>query len=145
MFPNKMTLSYNRQAELPFLNQSQDVAKYALNTFDFESIDLTMTVNVIFLNSKNAALGFLQIASGGLDTSIIDNKLILGAALTCAAQKIIVTRNAPAGTMKLSKPDEAAITKLKTAAGFLDILFLDYVVVASDGNYYSTADETNLL
>ncbi|MCK5538450.1 MAG: hypothetical protein KAI79_16605 [Bacteroidales bacterium] len=59
------------------------------------------------------------------------------------AAAIIVARNHPYGNLNPSQEDIVITEKIKKAAAFFDISFLDHVIV-TDSDYYSFADNTGL-
>jgi len=88
-------------------------------------------------------LGVARVAVGGTTGTIADPKVIYQLALKVNAQSIIVSHNHPSGNLKPSDMDEKLTRKLKSAGTFLDICFLDHLILTSEA-YYSFADEGNM-
>ncbi len=95
---------------------------------------------VLFLNRANKINHFEIISEGGITGTVADPRVILRKALEENAVNIILCHNHPSGSLKPSRADEQLTTKIKAAAGYLDIKVLDHIIVSEDG-YYSFADE----
>jgi DNA repair protein RadC len=95
---------------------------------------------VLFLNRANKINHFEIVSEGGITGTVADPRVILRKALEQDAVNIILCHNHPSGSLKPSRADEQLTTKIKEAAGYLDIKVLDHIIVSEDG-YYSFADE----
>jgi len=126
------------------IGSSQDANDMFKKFFDQDTIELTESMIVIYLNRNNNTLGWQKISQGGLNGTVIDNRLILATALQCAAHSIILAHNHPSGNVKPSHSDLQVTKKLKLACETLEINLLDHLVVTSDNGYYSMADECDL-
>ena len=94
----------------------------------------------VFLNQSHYPLETKKISSGGTDSTIIDIKLILKAALDCLASHIILVHNHPSGNPRPSKADLRMTESLHDGASSMDIALMDHIIVC-DGSFYSFADE----
>lgn len=92
------------------------------------------------LNRNNEVLGICPLSRGGVSGTIVDAKLVFSIALKCNASSIIVAHNHPSGNLKPSDADIKLTKKLKQAAAYLDIQFLDHVIVTKNG-YTSFSDK----
>nr|NQU90110.1 JAB domain-containing protein [Bacteroidota bacterium] len=108
-----------------------------------DNMDHIESFYAMFLNRANALLGVARVAVGGTTGTIADPKVIYQLALKVNAQSIIVSHNHPSGNLKPSDMDEKLTRKLKSAGTFLDICFLDHLILTSEA-YYSFADEGNM-
>ena len=54
---------------------------------------------------------------------------------------IIVCHNHPSGKLQASEVDKKLTSKIQKACDFLDIKLLDHLIINSEGNYLSFADE----
>ncbi len=95
---------------------------------------------LLMLNRANKIIEMKRISSGGVSGTVTDIKIILKTALEKTASGIIVCHNHPSGNVKPSNADINLTKKLKSACEFLDISFLDHLIV-SYKKYYSFADE----
>jgi len=108
-----------------------------------DNIEFVEEFNLLLLNRSNYVLGFYNVSKGGVHGTVVDVKLIYTAALLANASAIIVAHNHPSGELKPSQADINLTQKLKAAGKFLDISFLDHLIVSAYG-YYSFADEGKL-
>jgi DNA repair protein RadC len=108
--------------------------------FDQDTIELTETFIVIYLNRANNTIGWMKVSSGGLTGTIVDVRIVLGTALKAAATSIILAHNHPSGNLHPSQEDFNLTKRIKEAAKFMDITVIDHLIL-TDENYYSFADE----
>lgn len=95
---------------------------------------------VIFLNTANRVKYSEVISNGGLNATVVDIRLILKTALLYAAPKILIAHNHPSGNLVPSQSDKDITRKLKEASTYLEIQFLDHLIIGHN-NYFSFADE----
>lgn len=95
---------------------------------------------VLFLNKANRLIGKEMISSGGLDSTIIDNKSIIRKALDKKSSAIILVHNHPSGSALPSRADIDQTRSLNKAMKTCDLSLLDHVIISRDA-YYSFADE----
>ena len=95
---------------------------------------------VLFLNKANRLISKEMMSSGGLDSTIIDNKTIIRKAIDKKASSIILTHNHPSGSALPSKADIDQTQALSKALKTCDLGLLDHIIIARD-SYYSFADE----
>ena len=101
-------------------------------------------VFVVFLNKVHDVLKIKRMFIGGLDSAIIDNRLVIIEAIMMKATSIIISHNHPSGEAKPSKIDIEMTEKLKKAANVCDIYLVDHLVI-SGNKYYSMAEENGIL
>jgi len=123
---------------------SGELKDLLLNFYDQDTIELTETMVVLYLNIRNRIIGWQKHSQGGLSSCILDIKLVMGIALKCNASGIIISHNHPSGDVNPSKEDEKITLRLRDACKTLDLTMLDHIIVSSDGNYYSFAEESTL-
>lgn len=95
---------------------------------------------VIYLNRANHVLGKEMMSSGGMDSTVLDIKVILRRALERKASSLVIVHNHPSGSALPGKADITRTALLKKALSACEIQLLDHVVVADSG-WYSFADE----
>jgi DNA repair protein RadC len=95
---------------------------------------------IIHLNKSNCLTHKEMITIGGLDSTIIDNRIIIRKAIERKSTGIILVHNHPSGSALPSQADITQTRTLNKALKTCDISLLDHVIIASD-NYYSFADE----
>ncbi len=97
---------------------------------------------VIYMK-KNSVSGISQISQGGLDTSLVDIRLLMKFLLEKEATAFIIAHNHPSGNLKPSHSDKELTRKIKEAAQLLNLQLLDHLIVGNK-KYFSFTDE-NLL
>ena len=95
---------------------------------------------VLFLNKVNKLIHKEMISQGGIDSTVIDNRIILRKALERKATGVILVHNHPSGSALPSVEDIRQTQSLNKALKTCDLSMLDHVVIARD-SYYSFADE----
>jgi len=95
---------------------------------------------VIFLNRAGRLIGKETLSSGGTDRTIIDNKMVMEAALRYGAHSMILVHNHPSGDPRPSRGDIASTESLKKACSSFGISLLDHVIVCNDC-FWSFADD----
>lgn len=112
-----------------------DVVNLVNNIEDISSLDVE-NLFLICLNNKNNPINYSLISKGNLNSSIIDFKSIFKNVLLSNASGFLLVHNHPSGDSTPSNADYAVTKKLKEASKFLDIKFLDHIVIG-DNNYTS--------
>lgn len=108
-----------------------------------EEIELREQVIVLYLNQARKVIGYYRHTTGGLNSSIVDSRLILATALKSLSTGIILCHNHPSGNLKPSETDIRITERLKKAASQMDIQLLDHIIITKEG-YYSLAEEGDL-
>lgn len=88
---------------------------------------------VVCLNNAHEVLGWVRIASGGMDAVNVDPRLVFGVALQAASAAIIVAHNHPGGNCDPSQEDWVVTERLKRAGELLNIRMLDHLILGRDG------------
>lgn len=105
-----------------------------------DQINIYESVYLLLLNRANKVLGYRCISTGGVSGTVVDPKAIFQAALLTNASSVILAHNHPSGCLTPSEADTKITEKLKSAGSFLEITFIDHLILA-DGRYYSFADD----
>lgn len=96
---------------------------------------------ILLLNNKNAVLGIADISRGGVNSTIIDPRIILQTALKAHATGIILAHNHPSSNPTPSESDVMITKKLSEAGKVMDVHLLDHIILCGDGTYFSLGDE----
>jgi DNA repair protein RadC len=94
----------------------------------------------IFMNQASRVIKRARISSGGINTCLVDVRIVLKEAILCEATSLILCHNHPSGNQRPSSEDDRLTKSMATAAKTLNIRVLDHLIVCSD-KYYSYADE----
>ena len=107
----------------------------------WKMISINESSNVLYLDQKNQVIGIQQLSIGGINSTVVDVRLILATALKCLAVGIILAHNHPSGNLKPSEVDKKLTERIKAACQFHDIRFLDNLILSpQEGQYFSFAD-----
>ena len=141
---NEIKVSYKDRVHSSLwkkINSSQDAIDLIFKTWDKGTIELQESFKVVLLNNSNKVKGIYQISQGGITGTLVDMRILFAVILKTLSVGIILTHNHPSGKLEPSKADLDLTNKIKKAAGFFDVKLLDHLIVISNGNYYSFADE----
>lgn len=128
-------------SEAPVISQSSDAFKVFSACWNPDTIGLFEEFKVLLLNRVNKVLGVVNLSSGGMIGTIVDVKLVFGAALKGAATSLILAHNHPSGNLKPSEFDLIATRKLIEAGRILELPVMDHIILAPEGVYQSLSDE----
>jgi len=95
---------------------------------------------VICLNTKNQIISSEVLFKGGLDSCLIDPKIIFRYALLNNSNKIIIAHNHPSGNLSPSYEDKDVYNKLKSIGETLDLNVLDSIIF-NEKEFYSLETE----
>lgn len=122
------------------VTSSKDAADYMRELYDMDTIEITESAIVLFLNRANNSIGWFKVSQGGITGTVVDIKLILVTALKCGASAIILSHNHPSGQLMPSDADVKLTRRLNEACKMLDISLLDHIIITDKG-HTSLADE----
>jgi DNA repair protein RadC len=95
---------------------------------------------VLLLNRANVVMRKEIISKGGMNSTVVDPKIVFRAALDHGACGMILCHNHPSGSVKPSEQDIRLTRRLKEGAAILDISLLDHIIVGAK-TYFSFADD----
>lgn len=95
---------------------------------------------VLLVNRANTVTRKELISKGGMNTTVVDPKIVFKAALDHGASGIVLCHNHPSGSVKPSQHDLQLTKRLVEGAGILDISLLDHIIVGAK-TYFSFADD----
>jgi DNA repair protein RadC len=119
---------------------SRDAFDLFLQSWNPNTIEHAEEFKLLLMNRSNAVLGILEVSKGGISGTVTDVRLIFQAAIKANASGIIVCHNHPSGNLNPSESDSRITQKIKEAGNLLDIQLLDHLILTTEGNYYSFAD-----
>lgn len=122
------------------IKSSIDSYKLLLSCWSKKTIELQEEVKILLLNMNNQVLGIFPLSKGGVSGTVVDAKLVFAVVLKCGASSFIISHNHPSGNLKPSEADKSITKKLINGSKFLDIRFLDHLIITKNG-YFSFADE----
>ena len=118
-------------------HQIYERMRYKIGNIDHEEIWM------LLLNRQNKVIKEFKLTSGTGTASVFDVKQAIKLALLENSEGMILCHNHPSGTLKPSTQDDNLTRELKEACRFMNIRFLDHVIVTANG-YYSYSDSSRL-
>lgn len=140
---SEVQISYHRQLQTeycPVVNSSRDAEKIFRENWS-DDIELLEECVVLFMSKGNMVTGLFRVSRGGSSATVIDLKIIFAAAVKAMATGIIMAHNHPSGILRPSQEDINLTRKLRAAGEALGITFLDHLILAPYGGFYSFGDE----
>jgi DNA repair protein RadC len=119
---------------------SRDAYNIFMENWNPDIIEFVEEFKILLMNRSNAVLGILDISKGGISGTVTDVRVVYLAAIKANASGIICAHNHPSGNLNPSESDTRLTQKLKEAGNLMDIQLLDHLILTTDDNYYSFAD-----
>lgn len=88
---------------------------------------------ILLLNFQLQPIGYVKISQGGIDSTLVDSRVIFQIALVAGATGIILSHNHPSGSLKPSQGDIELTRKLVNIGHLLAILVHDHLIITSEG------------
>lgn len=123
------------------ISNSQDAFKILYPLFDINTIEFKEEFLLLLLNRANNILGWFKLSSGGTSGTVVDVKIVFMLALLTNASSIILSHNHPSQNIQPSEADIKLTNQIKEAGKLLGISVLDHLIIASNGTYFTFADE----
>ncbi|MBQ5844047.1 MAG: DNA repair protein RadC [Alistipes sp.] len=90
---------------------------------------------VLFLTNSSQVIEKMKISQGGVQATVVDNKLIVKRALELLSTQILIAHNHPSGCAEPSPADIAMTKRLQQAANLFDIKIIDHIIIAQSDHY----------
>lgn len=119
---------------------SRDAFKIFNESWDPDTIEFFEEFKVLLLNRSNSVLGILNLSKGGISGTVTDTRIVFQAAIKGNASGIILAHNHPSGNLNPSESDTKITNKIKEAGNIMDIQLLDHIILTTEDEYYSFAD-----
>lgn len=119
------------------IKKSKDI--HNLLKSDFIGLDHEELI-AVFLRKDNSVIDVKTVSVGGLDSTTMDNRIIIREALSRNATGLIVAHNHPSGNCLPSKSDIENTQNLSKALKIMGLSLIDHIIL-SKGSYYSFAEE----
>ena len=95
----------------------------------------------VYLNNANQCLGKDRLSTGGVDSTVLDSKILIRRACEKKATGVILAHNHPSCSAMPSVADINRTKSIRSALKACEMSLVDHVVIGSR-NYYSFSDET---
>jgi DNA repair protein RadC len=104
---------------------------------------------ILMLNRANRVIGRSLISIGGMNTTVVDPKIVFMTVLAAGAGAFILCHNHPSGSVKPSQADIQLTKRISDGAAILDLTLLDHIILSADPagdpassrTFFSFADE----
>ena len=123
-------------ADNPVLKSTADALIEFFAFFDPDTIHLQEELLVMYLRG-NKMLGIYRHSKGSMESTNVDQRIILATALKIAANGIIIAHNHPTGNLIPSQQDIKVTRSLLQACKLLNLKLLDHLIVTPDRKYCS--------
>jgi DNA repair protein RadC len=123
---------------------SRDAHKIFKEFWRLDIIEFVEEFRLLLLNRSNAVLGIIEISKGGISGTVTDIRLIFQAAIKGNASGKICAHNHPSGNLSPSESDIKITQKIKEAGNLMDIQLLDHLIITSEDEYFSMADNGHI-
>jgi DNA repair protein RadC len=138
--PPKVRLVYARKKGAKIKVTKSEDAVPVLRSIIGSDITVREQAILLLLDRANQITGYFKVSEGGMSATVIDTKLVVGAALQFHASGVILSHNHPSGLLKASEADIQITKKIQNALKLMDLALLDHIIVTQEG-HYSFADE----
>ncbi|MDQ0066058.1 JAB domain-containing protein [Chryseobacterium lathyri] len=141
----EISVSYNTTNQQRIrITSHKEAYELIIKNWNLNIIEFQEECKVILMNKGNFVLGIFDVSKGGIDSSVVDIRIILSVALKCHATQLILVHNHPSGSLTPSNSDKNITEKLSKACDLLNLTLLDHLII-SKNNYYSLNKEDNFL
>jgi DNA repair protein RadC len=123
------------------VNSSIVLSRLFMGMYDKDLMDYRESFFVLFFDKALKPIGMYRVSEGGTSCTVVDVKMVFSAALLCGASAMAISHNHPSGSLKPSLEDNKLTNKIKESCKLLDIRFVDHIILASSGKYFSYLDE----
>lgn len=90
---------------------------------------------VVYLTNSNRIIERTRISQGGVQATVVDQRLIVKRALELLSTRIILVHNHPSGSATPSRADFDLTAKVKEATALFDIQLLDHIIISLSDSY----------
>lgn len=89
----------------------------------------------IYLTASNRIVERQRVSQGGVQSTVVDHRLIIKRALELLSTKLILIHNHPSGSAEASPQDKVLTERVVQAAALFDIQLLDHIIIAREGDF----------
>lgn len=140
----EMSIKYESKvpaSERMEVKSSDEMASTFLEIYDKDTIEMTETAYAMIMNKRLKVMGVICVGMGTSCNTIVDIRKVMQAALLCNGTCVAICHNHPSYDVRPSKDDDLMTNKMNVACNSLGMQFIDHIILAPDGTYYSYADE----
>lgn len=140
-YAREITLAVKKDAgfKAVTIKSAEDAYNFA-SGFYGDDIDLYESMFIILMNASGRTLGWAKVSQGGLDSTVIDKRIVAKYAIESLATSVIVVHNHPSGNVTPSAADITQCKQVREGLRMFDISMLDSIILGGN-KYYSFAEE----
>lgn len=124
------------------ISNSNQAADF-IRQFYSGDIDIFESSFILLLNRNNLTIGFAKLSQGGINSTIIDPRIVAHYAVKALATSVILCHNHPSGNLQPSDNDLALTKKVHAGLQLLDITLLDHIILTNVG-FHSIVDNEGI-
>ncbi|MDM8175941.1 JAB domain-containing protein [Olivibacter sp. 47] len=141
---NELRLTYYKNESLNVsdfkkLNCSDTLSNAFRKIWNNNEIEIRESFYAIYLNTALNAVGYFKIADGGVDSVVVDLRLLITPALLSNAKFVAIAHNHPSGCLTPSQTDKIITEQVVKACGIMQMKLIDHIILCAEG-YYSFSD-----
>lgn len=142
----EISVSYNPTiSNKPIVVDDKDAYPLFFEALSKDTMHLQESFFVMYLNQAHSVLGIYPLSKGGINSTVVDVRLVLSVALKVAATKMIIAHNHPSGSLRPSEYDINATYKIKQSASIMDITLLDHLLLSPIENEFFSFARNGLI
>ena len=126
-------IEHSNRIKVIHAHEAQQLFRKVWNS---DTLELQESFKVMLLNRNNQLLGIKTISEGGIASTQVDTRLLLGVILKSASVAVILAHNHPSGNCKPSESDFKIQQNIVDRCRFFNIEVLDHIILTKDC-YYS--------
>ena len=89
----------------------------------------------IYLTNSNRIIERYRISQGGIQATVVDQRIVVKRALELLSTRLILVHNHPSGSTKPSEADYQLTSHVKEATQLFDIELLDHIIISDNDSY----------
>lgn len=121
------------------IKRSDDIYNYAMKLYGSD-IELIESFIAIYCDNNLNVIGWAKIATGGINSTLVDQRVIFKYAVDLMCCHIILIHNHPSGNLEPSKIDKDLTTRMVNGGNILGFRIAEHIIVTKE-NYYSFHDK----
>ena len=141
----KVAITRGKKFDKPQQIRSADSAANIIRRFFSGSqLETQEYGGALFMDKQNKVLGVYVGFVGGIDSTVLDQRLIFAAALSVGASAFMLFHNHPSGSLAASSADKKITLQFNSAGNLMDVDLIDHIILTNKG-YYSLRENGDLL
>lgn len=89
----------------------------------------------IFLTNSNRIIERFRVSQGGVQATVVDQRIVVKRALELLSTRLILVHNHPSGSATPSQADFDITAKIGEATSIFDIQLLDHIIITATESY----------